>query len=149
MNAFAGTLTKRPATESKPTRKSSHALACGTRALIISHFARVALIARFSRSTAPTTASCERVSWATAAPRKTSALQTQNDSSILSLGCLGREKSGSSAGRARGTNTDSRANLFNLRVIRSMDEPPVFLGDGRLSVRRFIHAEFSFFCELG
>src|SRR5499433_1798568 len=148
MNAFAGTLTKRPATESKPTRKSSHALACGTRALIISHFARVALIAGFSRSTTPTTPSCERVSWAAAAPRKTSALQTQNDSSILNLGCLGRdlEKSGSSAGRARGTNTDSRANLFNLRVIRSMDEPPVFLGDGRLTVRRFIHAEFSFFC---
>src|SRR6516162_2059566 len=99
MNAFGGTLTKRPATESKLTRKSSHALACGTRALNISHFARVALIAGFSCSTTPTTASCERVSSAAAAPRKTSALQIQNDSSILSVAFLGRDlhKSGSGA----------------------------------------------------
>jgi hypothetical protein len=32
-------LTKRPATESMPNRKSSHAPACGTCAFIISHLA--------------------------------------------------------------------------------------------------------------
>src|SRR6266545_2716965 len=49
MNAFAGILTKRAVAESTPARKSSHAPACGTRAFIISHLARAALIDALSR----------------------------------------------------------------------------------------------------
>src|SRR6266496_4411429 len=49
MNEFGGMLTERVVTESTPARKSSHALACGTRAFTISHFARAALIDALSR----------------------------------------------------------------------------------------------------
>src|SRR6266487_4652462 len=49
MNEFGGMLMERVVTESTPARKSSHALACGTRAFIISHLARAALIDALSR----------------------------------------------------------------------------------------------------
>src|SRR6266567_2140901 len=49
MNEFGGMLTERAVTESTPARKSSHAAACGTRAFIISHLARAALIDALSR----------------------------------------------------------------------------------------------------
>jgi hypothetical protein len=52
MNEFGGTLTDRSARQSTPARKSSHALACGTRAFIISHFAAAALSVWFSCNTA-------------------------------------------------------------------------------------------------
>src|SRR5512132_3607759 len=50
MNEFGGMLTERVVTESTPARKSSHALACGTRAFIASHLARAALMEALSRS---------------------------------------------------------------------------------------------------
>src|SRR6266545_7739012 len=55
-------LTDLSAVQSTPARKSSHALACGTRAFIISHFARAALRVWFSRSTARTTSRSVKVS---------------------------------------------------------------------------------------
>src|SRR5512133_2730592 len=60
MNEFAGILTERVVTESKPARKSSHAAACGTRAFIISHLARAALIEALSRSALFTTSRCDK-----------------------------------------------------------------------------------------
>src|SRR4029450_4065310 len=66
MNEFGGMLTERVVTESTPARKSSHALACGTRAFIISHLARAALTDALSRRATFTISVGERLSTAPA-----------------------------------------------------------------------------------
>src|SRR6266487_2121489 len=66
MNEFGGMLTERVVTESTPARKSSHALDCGTRAFIASHFARAALIDALSRSALFTISRSDKMSAAAA-----------------------------------------------------------------------------------
>src|SRR4051812_46469662 len=82
-------LTNRPATESALKRKSSQALAWGTRDFIISHLARAALIDGLSRATAARTSRSDKASAAAADEIPANAQVAQNKQArfIASFAC--------------------------------------------------------------